>query len=159
MGKYQKEDGFVLQSFFCLQVAQDKGNCSFQRNPTPCVIPQEKENIFHTIFAFFTKSGRKVLDCERPGRSCLIVRCNLSSQAKSESRSIDVYMLLNTEILKKDSSSVIQFVTRAKVRVDPTNWAVEVPNGNSEDATVSLKLVLVLLVSLIWNVLEDLALS
>ncbi|CAI7935513.1 Hypothetical predicted protein, partial [Podarcis lilfordi] len=82
-------------------VAQDKGNCSFQKNPTPCVIPQEKENIFHTIFAFFTKSGRKVLDCERPGRSCLIIRCNLSSLAKAESRSIDVHMLLNTEILKK----------------------------------------------------------
>nr|XP_056713722.1 integrin alpha-9 [Euleptes europaea] len=119
-----------------MMVAQDKGNCSFQRNPTPCVIPQEKENIFHTIFAFFTKSGRKVLDCERPGRSCLIVRCNLSSLAKAESRSIDVYMLLNTEILKKDSSSVIQFVTRAKVRVDTTIRAVEVPSGNSEDAMV-----------------------
>ncbi|XP_061441877.1 integrin alpha-9 [Rhineura floridana] len=119
-----------------MMVAQDKGNCSFQKNPTPCVIPQEKENIFHTIFAFFTKSGRKVLDCERPGRSCLIIRCNLSSLAKAESRSIDVRMLLNTEILKKDSSSVIQFVTRAKVRVDTTIRAVEVPNGNSEDATV-----------------------
>nr|XP_028606856.1 integrin alpha-9 [Podarcis muralis] len=119
-----------------MMVAQDKGNCSFQKNPTPCVIPQEKENIFHTIFAFFTKSGRKVLDCERPGRSCLIIRCNLSSLAKAESRSIDVHMLLNTEILKKDSSSVIQFVTRAKVRVDTTIRAVEVPNGNSEDATV-----------------------
>ncbi|XP_028606856.2 integrin alpha-9 [Podarcis muralis] len=119
-----------------MMVAQDKGNCSFQKNPTPCVIPQEKENIFHTIFAFFTKSGRKVLDCERPGRSCLIIRCNLSSLAKAESRSIDVHMLLNTEILKKDSSSVIQFVTRAKVRVDTTIRAIEVPNGNSEDATV-----------------------
>ncbi|XP_072859916.2 integrin alpha-9 isoform X1 [Pogona vitticeps] len=119
-----------------MTVAQDKGNCSFQRNPTPCVIPQEKENIFHTIFAFFTKSGRKVLDCERPGRPCLIIRCNLSSLAKAESRSIDVQMLLNTEILKKDSSSVIQFVTRAKVRVDTIMRAIEVPNGNSEDAMV-----------------------
>ncbi|KAG8139427.1 hypothetical protein E2320_002192, partial [Naja naja] len=118
-------------------VAQDKGNCSFQNNSTPCVIPQEKENIFHTIFAFFTKSGRKVLDCERPGRSCLIIRCNLSSLAKAESRSIDVQMLLNTEILKKDTSSVIQFVTRAKVRLDPSNRAIEVPNANSEHATVS----------------------
>ncbi|XP_042331556.1 integrin alpha-9 [Sceloporus undulatus] len=119
-----------------IMVAQDKGNCSFQRNPTPCVIPQEKDNIFHTIFAFFTKSGRRVLDCERPGRPCLIIHCNLSSLAKAESRSIDVQMLLNTEILKKDSSSVIQFITRAKVRVDTTIRAVEVPNGNSEDATV-----------------------
>uniref|UniRef100_A0A8D0HE68 Integrin subunit alpha 9 n=1 Tax=Sphenodon punctatus TaxID=8508 RepID=A0A8D0HE68_SPHPU len=119
-----------------MMVAQEKGNCSFQKNPTPCVIPQEKDNIFHTIFAFFTKSGRKVLDCERPGRSCLIIHCNLSSLAKAESRSIDVYILLNTEILKKDSSSVIQFVTRAKVRVDTTLRAVEVFNGNSEDATV-----------------------
>ncbi|KAK9396526.1 integrin alpha-9-like [Crotalus adamanteus] len=119
-----------------MMVAQDKGNCSFQNNSTPCVIPQEKENIFHTIFAFFTKSGRKVLDCERPGRSCLIIRCNLSSLAKTESRSIDVQMLLNTEILKKDTSSVIQFVTRAKVRVDTSKRAIEVPNANSEHATV-----------------------
>ncbi|XP_058039134.1 integrin alpha-9 isoform X12 [Ahaetulla prasina] len=119
-----------------MMVAQDKGNCSFQNNSTPCVIPQEKENIFHTIFAFFTKSGRKVLDCERPGRSCLIIRCNLSSLAKAESRSIDMQMLLNTEILKKDTSSVIQFVTRVKVRVDPSNRAIEVPNANSEYATV-----------------------
>ncbi|KAM3823368.1 integrin alpha-9 [Vipera latastei] len=119
-----------------IMVAQNKGNCSFQNNSSPCVIPQEKENIFHTIFAFFTKSGRKVLDCERPGRSCLIIQCNLSSLAKAESRSIDVQMLLNTEILKKDTSSVIQFVTRAKVRVDTSNRAIEVPNANSEHATV-----------------------
>ncbi|XP_043396588.1 integrin alpha-9 isoform X3 [Chelonia mydas] len=119
-----------------MMVAQEKGNCSFQKNPNPCVIPQGNDNIFHTIFAFFTKSGRKVLDCERPGRSCLIIRCNLSSLAKAESRNIDVYMLLNTEILKKDSSSVIQFVTRAKVRADTTLRIVEVPNGNPEDATV-----------------------
>ncbi|XP_034281498.1 integrin alpha-9 isoform X4 [Pantherophis guttatus] len=79
-----------------MMVAQDKGNCSFQNNSTPCVIPQEKENIFHTIFTFFTKSGRKVLDI----------------------------------------SSVIQFVTRAKVKVDPSNRAIEVTNANSEYATV-----------------------
>lgn len=42
-------------------MGQEKGNCSFQKNPTPCIVPQEQENIFHTIFAFFTKSGRKVL--------------------------------------------------------------------------------------------------
>ncbi|TFK07924.1 Integrin alpha-9 [Platysternon megacephalum] len=119
-----------------MMVAQEKGNCSFQKNPNPCVIPQENDNIFHTIFAFFTKSGRKVLDCERPGRPCLIVRCNLSSLAKAESRNIDVYMLLNTEILKKDSSSVIQFVTRAKVRVDTTLRIVQVSNGNTEDPKV-----------------------
>lgn len=53
---------------FHFQVSQEKGNCSFQKNPTPCIIPQEQENIFHTIFAFFTKSGRKVLV-----RICLLV--------------------------------------------------------------------------------------
>lgn len=53
---------------FHFQVGQEKGNCSFQRNPTPCIIPQEQENIFHTIFAFFTKSGRKVLV-----RICLLI--------------------------------------------------------------------------------------
>uniref|UniRef100_A0A8C5N2V5 Integrin alpha-9 n=1 Tax=Leptobrachium leishanense TaxID=445787 RepID=A0A8C5N2V5_9ANUR len=42
-------------------VGEGKGHCSFQKNLVPCVIPQEKENIFHTIFGFFTKSGRKVL--------------------------------------------------------------------------------------------------
>ncbi|XP_062985826.1 integrin alpha-9 [Elgaria multicarinata webbii] len=119
-----------------VMVAQDKGNCSFQKNPTPCIIPQEKENIFHTIFAFFTKSGRTVLDCGRSSKPCSIIHCNLSSLAKAESRIIDVQMLLNTEILKKDSSSVIQFVTTAKVKVDTTVRAVEVPNGNSEEATV-----------------------
>ncbi|NXG31493.1 ITA9 protein, partial [Dromaius novaehollandiae] len=119
-----------------MMVGQDKGSCSFQKNPSPCVIPQENENIFHTIFAFFTKSGRKVLDCERPGRSCLIIRCNLSSLAKAESCDISIYTLLNTEILKKDSSSVIQFVTRAKVRVDPALRVVEVPNGSPEEKPV-----------------------
>ncbi|KAM6104582.1 integrin alpha-9 isoform 1-T1 [Theristicus caerulescens] len=119
-----------------MMVGQDKGSCSFHRNPSPCIVPQENENIFHTIFAFFTKSGRKVLDCERPGRSCLIIRCNLSSLAKAESCDISVYTLLNTEILKKDSSSVIQFVTRARVRVDPDLRVVEVPNGSPEEKPV-----------------------
>uniref|UniRef100_A0A671G8D1 Integrin subunit alpha 9 n=1 Tax=Rhinolophus ferrumequinum TaxID=59479 RepID=A0A671G8D1_RHIFE len=117
-------------------VGQEKGNCSFQKNPTPCIIPQEQENIFHTIFAFFTKSGRKVLDCEKPGMSCLTMHCNLSALAKEESRSIDIYMLLNTEILKKDSSSVIQFMTRAQVKVDPALRVVEIANGNPEEMSV-----------------------
>lgn len=119
-----------------MQVAQDKGSCSFHRNHSPCVVPQENENIFHTIFAFFTKSGRKVLDCERPGRSCLIVRCNLSSLPKAESCEINIYMLLNTEILKKDSSSVIQFVTRARLQVDHDLRVVEVPNGSPGEKPV-----------------------
>ncbi|MBZ3888913.1 Integrin alpha-9 [Sciurus carolinensis] len=119
-----------------MMVGQEKGNCSFQKNPTPCIIPQEQENIFHTIFAFFTKSGRKVLDCEKPGISCLTMHCNLSALAKEESRTLDVYMLLNTEILKKDSSSVIQFMARATVRVDPALRVVEVADGNPEEMTV-----------------------
>lgn len=61
-------DGPLIQISFHFQVGQEKGNCSFQKNPTPCIIPQEQENIFHTIFAFFTKSGRKVLV-----RICLLV--------------------------------------------------------------------------------------
>ncbi|RXN01829.1 Integrin alpha-9 [Acipenser ruthenus] len=117
-------------------VGQEKGNCTYHRNPTPCTIPQDQESIFHTIFAFFTKSGRKVVDCERPGRSCLIITCLLSSLAKEESRSIDVRILLNTEILKKDTSSVIQFVTRGSVMVDTNLRAVEVSNGLSEHTTV-----------------------
>uniref|UniRef100_A0A8D3E2Q3 Integrin, alpha 9 n=1 Tax=Scophthalmus maximus TaxID=52904 RepID=A0A8D3E2Q3_SCOMX len=51
------------------QVADGRGNCTPHRNPTPCTIPQDRESIFHSIFAFFTKSGRKVLDCDRPGRA------------------------------------------------------------------------------------------
>lgn len=43
------------------QVADGRGNCTPHRNPTPCTIPQDRESIFHSIFAFFTKSGRKVL--------------------------------------------------------------------------------------------------
>ncbi|MEE6465637.1 hypothetical protein FKM82_006625, partial [Ascaphus truei] len=119
-----------------MMVDQEKGNCSFQKNPSPCVIPQEKENIFHTIFSFFRKSGRKVLDCERPVRPCLVLSCYLSSLAKEETRNIEVFMLLNTEILKKDSSSVIQFVTKAMVKVNRNLRAVEVPHGNSENSTV-----------------------
>ncbi|KAM4687277.1 integrin alpha-9 [Discoglossus pictus] len=119
-----------------MKVGQEKGNCSFQKNSVPCVIPQDKENIFHTIFAFFTKSGRKVLDCDKAGRPCSVLRCYIGPIAKEESRNIDVLMLLNTEILKKDSSSVIQFVTRANVAVDTTLRAIEVLNGNSGDATV-----------------------
>uniref|UniRef100_A0A8C6GH49 Integrin alpha-9 n=1 Tax=Mus spicilegus TaxID=10103 RepID=A0A8C6GH49_MUSSI len=117
-------------------VSQEKGNCSLQRNPTPCIIPQEQENIFHTIFAFFSKSGRKVLDCEKPGSFCLTLHCNLSALPKEESRTIDLYMLLNTEILKKDSSSVIQFMARAKVKVEPALRVVEIANGNPEETLV-----------------------
>ncbi|KAE8597211.1 hypothetical protein XENTR_v10016385 [Xenopus tropicalis] len=119
-----------------IMVSQDKGNCSFQKNPAPCVIPQDKENIFHTIFAFFTKSGRKMLECERTSKSCLVLNCYISSLAKEETRNIDVLMLLNTEILKKDSSSVIQFVSKAVVKVDSTLRAIEVQQGNSNQATV-----------------------
>ncbi|MBN3318326.1 ITA9 protein, partial [Atractosteus spatula] len=116
------------------EVAEGRGNCSQHINPTPCTVPQDKESIFHTIFAFFTKSGRKVLDCDRPGRSCLMITCHLRSLGREEMRSIDLRMLLNTEIIKRDSSSAIQFVTRGSVMVD--KGAVEVSNGLSEDTTV-----------------------
>ncbi|XP_072119218.1 integrin alpha-9 [Mobula birostris] len=117
-------------------VGQEGGNCTYYQNIQPCFIPQDKENIFHTIFAFFTKSGRKVLDCDRPGRPCLIIDCELSSVAKEETRNIYVHLLLNTEILKKDSASVIQFVTRAKGMVSEDRRIVEVAGGLPEDATV-----------------------
>ncbi|KAI1894239.1 hypothetical protein AGOR_G00113770 [Albula goreensis] len=117
-----------------IQVGDDRGNCTPHRNPMPCTVPQDRESIFHTIFAFFTKSGRRVLDCDRPGRACLTITCVLSSQAKEDTISIDVQFLLNTEILKRDSSSVIQFVTRGSVRLD--NRALEVPNGLSEETSV-----------------------
>ncbi|XP_061101634.1 integrin alpha-9 [Conger conger] len=117
-----------------IQVAGDGGNCTPHWNPMPCTVPQDRESIFHTIFAFFTKSGRKVLDCDRPGRACLTITCVLSSQAKEEAISIDLQILLNTEILKRDSSSVIQFVTRGSVRVD--SRAMEVVGGLSEETAV-----------------------
>ncbi|XP_062035749.1 integrin alpha-9 [Lepus europaeus] len=117
-------------------VGQEKGNCSFQKNPTPCIVPQEQGSIFHTIFAFFTKSGRKVLDCGNPGTPCLTMHCNLSALAREESRVIDIYLLLNTEILKKDSSSVIQFMAPAKVKVDPALRVVELADGNPEEMMV-----------------------
>ncbi|MBN3288641.1 ITA9 protein, partial [Polyodon spathula] len=117
-------------------VGQERGNCTYHRNPTPCTIPQDRESIFHTIFAFFSKSGRKVMDCERPGRPCLIITCLLSPLAKEESRSIDVRILLNTEILKKDTSSVIQFVARGSVMVDTSLRAAEVSSGLPEHTTV-----------------------
>lgn len=136
-------------------MADGRGNCTPHRNPTPCTIPQETESIFHTIFAFFTKSGRKVLvniqpssctltfqmsltatpcedscfvflsqcdiclshfslllfthspflilfekDCDRPGRACMMISCSLGPQLKEEALSIDIKLLLNTEILK-----------------------------------------------------------
>lgn len=37
----------------------------------------------------------------------------------------------------QDISSVIQFVTRARVQVDPDLRVVEVPNGSPEEKTVS----------------------
>ncbi|KAK6491702.1 integrin alpha-9-like isoform X1 [Huso huso] len=117
-------------------VGQEGGNCTYHRNPTPCTVPQDRYSILQTIFAFFTKSGRKVVDCDRPGRSCLIITCLLSSLAKEETRSIDLRILLNTEILKKDTSSVIQFVTRGSVMVDTSLRAAEVSNGLSEHTTV-----------------------
>uniref|UniRef100_A0A7N5ZX39 Integrin, alpha 9 n=1 Tax=Anabas testudineus TaxID=64144 RepID=A0A7N5ZX39_ANATE len=116
------------------QVADGRGNCTPHRNPTPCTVPQDKESIFHSIFAFFTKSGRKVLDCDRPGRACMSISCSLGPQLKEEALSIDIKLLLNTEILKRDSSSVIQFVTRGSVQVN--DRAVEVPNGQPEDISL-----------------------
>ncbi|XP_078254019.1 integrin alpha-9 [Rhinoraja longicauda] len=126
-------DIFLIQGAV---VGQEGGNCTHHRNLEPCFIPQDKENIFHTIFAFFTKSGRKVLDCDRPGRPCSIINCELNYIAKEDTRNIDVHLLLNTEILKKDSASVIQFVTRAKGMVAEGRRTVEIAGGLSEDATV-----------------------
>ncbi|XP_035982389.1 integrin alpha-9 [Fundulus heteroclitus] len=116
------------------QVSDSRGNCTPHMNPTPCTIPQDKESIFHSIFAFFSKSGRKVLDCDRPGRACMTISCRLGPQLKEEVLNIDIKLLLNTEILKTDSSSVIQFVTRGSVQVH--HRAIEVPNGLPEDISL-----------------------
>ncbi|PNI73940.1 ITGA9 isoform 4, partial [Pan troglodytes] len=37
---------------------------------------------------------------------------------------------------KKDSSSVIQFMSRAKVKVDPALRVVEIAHGNPEEVTM-----------------------
>uniref|UniRef100_A0A8C1DTN0 Integrin, alpha 9 n=1 Tax=Cyprinus carpio carpio TaxID=630221 RepID=A0A8C1DTN0_CYPCA len=120
--------------FHIIDTQVSRGNCTWHRNPKPCTIPHDKKSIFHTIFAFFTKSGKKVLDCDRPGRACLTISCSLSSQAKEEATSIDVQMLLNTEILQRDSFSVIQYVTRGHVQLD--DRAVEVSTGLPEEISL-----------------------
>ncbi|XP_077468611.1 integrin alpha-9 [Stigmatopora argus] len=116
------------------QVADSRGNCTPHRNPAPCMIPQDRESIFYTLFAFFTKSGRKVLDCDRPGRACMTISCTLGPQLKEEALNVDIKLLLNTEILKTDTSSVVQFVTRAHVQVN--DRTVEVPKGLPEDISL-----------------------
>uniref|UniRef100_A0A3P8RAX4 Integrin alpha-2 domain-containing protein n=1 Tax=Astatotilapia calliptera TaxID=8154 RepID=A0A3P8RAX4_ASTCA len=126
--------GNGAEMFHIIETQVDARNCTPHRNPTPCTIPQDKESIFHSIFAFFTKSGRKVLDCDRPGRACMTISCSLGPQLKEEALSIDIKVLLNTEILKTDSSSVIQFVTRGNVQVN--DRTVEVPNGLPEDISL-----------------------
>uniref|UniRef100_A0A671SLK9 Integrin alpha-9-like n=1 Tax=Sinocyclocheilus anshuiensis TaxID=1608454 RepID=A0A671SLK9_9TELE len=91
------------------QVSSCRGNCTWHRNPKPCTVPQDKESIFHTIFAFFTKSGRKVLHLE-----------------------ISHICIFNVVCL--DSSSVIQFVTRGHVQLD--DRAVEVSTGLPEEISL-----------------------
>lgn len=51
----------ILTAAALLQVTNGRGNCTPHKNPTPCTIPQDKESLFHSIFAFFTKSGRRVV--------------------------------------------------------------------------------------------------
>lgn len=94
----------------------------------------------------------------------MTISCSLGPQLKEEALSIEIKLLLNTEILKivrhisqcqlidfiamikeiatrclfpppQDSSSVIQFVTRGSVEVN--DRAVEVPNGLPEEISVS----------------------
>lgn len=40
-------------------------------------------------------------DCDRPGRACMTISCSLGPQLKEEALSIDIKLLLNTEILKR----------------------------------------------------------
>lgn len=40
-------------------------------------------------------------DCDRPGRACMTISCSLGPQSKEEALSIDIKLLLNTEILKR----------------------------------------------------------
>lgn len=51
----------ILTAAAVFQVTDGRGNCTPHKNPTPCTIPQDKESLFHSIFAFFTKSGRRVV--------------------------------------------------------------------------------------------------
>lgn len=46
------------------------------------------------LFLIFVK------DCDRPGRACMTISCSLGPQLKEEALSIDIKLLLNTEILK-----------------------------------------------------------
>lgn len=74
---YLKSKGFFLHHR-SLQVADGRGNCTPHRNPTPCTIPQDRESIFHSIFAFFTKSGRKVLVNMQPSSCTLTFQRSLT---------------------------------------------------------------------------------
>lgn len=65
------------------QVADGRGNCTPHRNPTPCTIPQDRESIFHSIFAFFTKSGRKVLVNMQPSHCILTFQRSLTPREDS----------------------------------------------------------------------------
>lgn len=84
-----------LSTIALFQVADGRGNCTPHKNPTPCTIPQGRDSIFHSMFAFFTKSGRRVLVNMQPPS------CTLTSQ-----RSLTVAPLWGSLFFQSVTTSV-----------------------------------------------------
>ena len=93
--------------------------------------------VLNTVWPF---SGYSSQDCEKTGISCLTMHCNLSALAKEESRTIDIYMLLNTEILKKvspeelysqSSFKTFELVSSGKTLPAPFKTVLASTTGNS----------------------------
>nr|XP_032821679.1 integrin alpha-9 [Petromyzon marinus] len=129
------EDGPELFHVRHIKINSANGKC-FTKVPSQiCLVPHDSGSFLRTLFTIFNKSGRKVLDCAWRG-GCLVVGCQLGNIDSGNSISINVSTLLNTKILEKDSSSVIQFLVDAKVHLNHSLHIYEAPGGNPDGTTV-----------------------
>ncbi|XP_078408065.1 integrin alpha-4 [Cetorhinus maximus] len=119
-----------LNLFEILHVKTSHGECRFDSYPENC---NEMQNvtIFHQIFNFFNKFGRKVLSCFRLEIPCLNVRCWLGDIEGGRVVSIHVAMKLNYAFLASDTASSTYFVTEAVASFGQNPNVIENERGTS----------------------------
>ncbi|XP_043549412.1 integrin alpha-4 isoform X1 [Chiloscyllium plagiosum] len=116
--------------FEILDVKTDKGECRFEHYVANCA-EMQNVTIFHQVFNFFKKLGRKVLSCFRHGISCLSITCQLGDIEHGRAVSIHVAMRLNYAFLASDSAASTIFTTEAVASSGQNPKVIEKGGGTS----------------------------
>ncbi|XP_075465024.1 integrin alpha-4 isoform X2 [Ascaphus truei] len=102
-----------IKLFNVLDVKTTIGECFFKNYTKECEIPKNPRSKVGDLFAFFSKSDKRLLYCMKEDHSCLQIICTFGDMESENEAIVEVKLEISHPLLEMDESSLLQFLTSA----------------------------------------------